>query len=114
MINKCNRITANLTLVPINITSHILDDVLKAKINGMNSINILAGENIKIKQEDENFTISAFSSGELTINYENLSNKPRINNVELIGDKTSKNLKLQDEMDSLSNLDIDNIFKNQF
>ena len=43
-------------------------------------------------------------------NYEELINKPQINNVELLGNKTSKDLKLQDEMESISNLDIDKIF----
>ena len=46
----------------------------------------------------------------VTSNYEQLNNLPKINDVQLKGNKTSKELKLQDEMDSISNLDIDKIF----
>ena len=46
----------------------------------------------------------------VTSNYEELTNIPQINNIELLGNKTSKDLKLQDEMESISNLDIDKIF----
>ena len=45
-----------------------------------------------------------------TTNYPELNDKPSINDVELIGNKTSKELKLQDEMESISNLEIDEIF----
>lgn len=41
-----------------------------------------------------------------TNNYEELSNLPSINNVTLIKNKTSKELKLQDEMSALTNMDI--------
>ena len=47
----------------------------------------------------------------VTSNYEELNNKPSINNVELLGDKTSKDLGLQEEMESLSNLEIEEILK---
>lgn len=44
-------------------------------------------------------------------NYEKLKNKPRINEVELIGNKTSKQLGLQDEMNSLTNLELDDLIQ---
>lgn len=44
-----------------------------------------------------------------TNNYNNLNNKPKINNVELVGNKTSKDLKIQDEMESLTNMEIEEI-----
>ena len=47
----------------------------------------------------------------VTSNYEELNNNPSINNVELLGDKTSKDLGLQKEMESLSNLEIEEILK---
>lgn len=43
--------------------------------------------------------------------YRNDVNKPKINGEELIGNKTSKELHLQDEMLSISNLELEEIFK---
>ena len=48
-----------------------------------------------------------------TSNYEYLTNKPQINSVELVGNKTSSELKLQGEMEALSNMDIENLLNNQ-
>lgn len=48
-----------------------------------------------------------------TNNYEYLTNKPQINNVTLIGNKTSSQLQLQDKMESLSNMDIEELLNNQ-
>lgn len=39
--------------------------------------------------------------------YERLDNKPQINDVTLIGNKTSLQLDLQDRMDTISNMDIE-------
>ena len=44
--------------------------------------------------------------------YEKLDNQPQINGITLIKNKNSKDLKLQDEMETISNLDIDKIFNN--
>ena len=48
-----------------------------------------------------------------TSNYNYLTNKPQINSIELIGNKTSNDLKLQDQMEALSNIDIENLLNNQ-
>ena len=48
-----------------------------------------------------------------TSNYEYLTNKPQINSVELVGNKTSSELKLQGEMEALSNMDIENLLNDQ-
>lgn len=48
-----------------------------------------------------------------TSNYEHLSNKPKINSIELLGNKTSDELNLQDKMEALSNMDIENLLNNQ-
>lgn len=48
-----------------------------------------------------------------TSNYTYVTNKPQINSVELVGNKTSRDLKLQDEMKALSNMDIENLLNNQ-
>ena len=45
-------------------------------------------------------------------NYNILNNKPKINNVELKDNKTSKDLGLQDEMEALTNMDIEEILNN--
>ena len=42
-------------------------------------------------------------------NYEDLYNKPQINDITLIGNKTSTQLKLQHEMQELSDSDIDDV-----
>lgn len=41
--------------------------------------------------------------------YNRSYNKPRINGVELVGNKTSSEIHVQHEMDEISNQDIDNI-----
>lgn len=45
--------------------------------------------------------------------YEKLKNKPRINGVELIGDQTSKQLKIK-ETEPLTNLEIEEIIQSVF
>ena len=42
-------------------------------------------------------------------NYELNTHKPSINSVELLGDKDSDSLGLQDKMDAMSNFDIENL-----
>ena len=48
-----------------------------------------------------------------TRNYEILDNKPQINGVELLGNKTSSQLKIK-ESDSMSNFDIEEVLSNIF
>jgi hypothetical protein len=57
-----------------------------AKINGVNTLTIKAGQNIEIEQEENTLIINGQS------NYNNLTNKPKINNVELTGNKTTSDL----------------------
>lgn len=68
--------------------------------------------------EEELSTLEEDSEEELTTlqedvggtdDYNNLKNRPKINNVELVGNKTSKDLRIQDEMESLTNMDIEEI-----
>lgn len=66
-----------------------------ALINGYNTINIEAGENIIIEQEDNILTISSEGGSGGTSDYEELENLPKINNVELKGNKISSDLGLQ-------------------
>lgn len=47
----------------------------------------------------------------VTSDYEKLNNLPQINKVELLGNKTPKELGLQEEMQALSNLEIEEILK---
>ena len=55
--------------------------------------------------------IATFEEGTMggTSNYNYLTNKPKINGVVLEGDKKSKDLKLQDNMESLTNMEIEEI-----
>ena len=70
----------------------------------------MCGE-VKYIEEDDDSTIlvpTDYPSGG-TSNYEDLMNKPQINDITLIGNKTSKQLKLQDEMTSLTNMEIERL-----
>jgi len=71
-------------------TTEIIDGK-DAKINGVNTITIEGGENVTIEQEGSTLTISATD----TTDYEELSNKPSINGVELSGNKTSSDLNIK-------------------
>lgn len=66
-----------------------------AKINGVNTLNIEAGTNITLDQDGDTLTINSTGGGSGgTSNYNDLTNKPKINNVELKGNKTSSDLGL--------------------
>ena len=66
-----------------------------AKINGKNSIEIEAGNNITIDNTENGIRINSTGGSGGTSNYNALTNKPKINNVELNGNKTSSDLGLQ-------------------
>ena len=66
------------------------EDRTNATINGVSAINIAAGENITLDQEDETLTINSTGGG--TRDYTALTNKPSINNVELNGNKSLSDL----------------------
>lgn len=79
-------------------------------------------EILTLEKDCEEFVIIEPSSKEIvtfeentggTSNYEYLTNKPQINNITLTGNKTSSELKLQDEMEALSNTDIENLLNGQ-
>ncbi len=63
-----------------------------ATINGVNTLNIVEGTNINIEQDGSTMTISATGGSGGTSDYSDLSNKPKINNVELSGNKTTSDL----------------------
>ena len=71
------------------------DNGADAKINGVNTLTIEAGTNITLDQEGNTLTINSTGGGGGTSDYTNLTNKPKINNVELNGNKTSSDLGLQ-------------------
>ena len=67
-----------------------------AKINGKNSIEIEAGNNITIDDTENGIRINSTGGGSGgTSNYNDLSNKPKINNVELSGNKSLNDLGIQ-------------------
>lgn len=65
-------------------------DGTNATINGVSTINIAAGENITLDQEDGTLTINSTGGG--TRDYTALTNKPSINNVTLSGNKSLSDL----------------------
>ena len=64
-----------------------------AKINGVNILTIEAGSNINLEQEGNTLTISSTGGG--TSNYQDLTNKPSINNITLTGNKSLNDLGIQ-------------------
>lgn len=70
-------------------------------------MNELKGKLNKEKMLQGNLSKSGSGSG--TLDYNKTINKPKINGFEVVGDKTSKDYKLQDEMDIITEQDIDKI-----
>lgn len=68
-------------------------------------------EELVVIESDDIEEIVTFEEGVTggTDNYNYLSNKPKINNVELRDNKTAKQLGLQEEMESLTNMEIEEI-----
>lgn len=67
-----------------------------AKINGVNTLTIEAGTNITLDQEGSTLTINSTGGGSGgTSDYTDLTNKPKINNVELNGNKSLNDLGIQ-------------------
>ena len=67
-----------------------------AKINGKNAIEIEAGNNITIEDTEKGIKINSTGGGSGgTSNYNALTNKPKINNVELNGNKSLNDLGIQ-------------------
>ena len=58
----------------------------------------------------EQIEIGEDTAGKGTTNYNNLENKPKINNIELKDNKTSKDLNLQDKMKEFTNIELESIF----
>lgn len=65
-----------------------------ATINGVNTLTLTAGDNITLNQSGSTLEISSTGGSGETIDYTDLSNKPKINNVELSGNKTTSDLGL--------------------
>lgn len=63
-----------------------------AKINGVNTLTLEAGDNITLEQEGSTLTINSTGGGGGTGDYTDLTNKPKINNVELSGNKSTSDL----------------------
>ena len=66
-----------------------------ATINGVNTLTIEEGQNITIEQVGNVMKISSSGGGGGSTNYNDLSNKPSINNVTLQGNKTLNDLGIQ-------------------
>ena len=68
-------------------------------------------EELVVIENDDIEEIVTIEEGAIggTDNYNYLNNKPKINDIELKGNKTTKQLGLQEEMDSLTNMEIEEI-----
>ena len=96
----------NITAEKVGDTTHItttdktgtttttdVTDGKDAKINGVNTLTVEGGANVSIEQEGSTLIISATD----TTDYPALSNKPKINNVELDGSKSLSDLGIKQE-----------------
>lgn len=76
-----------------------------ATINGVNTLTIEEGQNITIEQVGNVMTISSSGGGGGSTNYNDLSNKPSINNVTLSGNKSLSDLGIQPSGNYITNTD---------
>lgn len=69
----------------------------------------MTAENVlDVTLEESGHTLSvSIEEGGGTKDYRYLANKPKINSVELIGDKTAEDLRLQGSMEAIAEHDID-------
>ena len=70
-------------------------DGTNATINGVSTLTIEAGTNISLDQQGSTLTINATGGSGGTSDYTQLTNKPKINNVELNGNKSLNDLGIQ-------------------
>jgi hypothetical protein len=80
-----------------------------ATINGVNTLTIEEGQNITIEQVGNVMTISSSGGGGGSTNYNDLSNKPSINNVTLQGNKTLTDLGIQPSGDYVTPSDLSSV-----
>lgn len=67
------------------------------------------GKTITLGIEKNNNITLGLTRSSGTANYEALTNKPQINGVTLIGNKTSSEIKVQDPIGDITPQDIDNL-----
>lgn len=80
-----------------------------ATINGVNTLTIEEGQNITIEQVGNVMTISSSGGGGGSTNYNDLSNKPSINNVTLQGNKSLNDLGIQPSGDYVTPSDLSSV-----
>ena len=64
---------------------------------------------LDLKKEDKQLELNVDNTSIYEKNYEKLDNLPEVNGNKLIGNKTSKQLGLQDELDYLTNIEIEKL-----
>ena len=83
-------------------------DIINFEIGSNNEVSMQVGSS----RDEVSFDVVGGSG---TSNYERLSNKPQINSVELIGNKTSDELNIQRKGNyantRITNIEIDNLFR---
>ena len=84
-----------------------MEDELNIELD-KEDLDIILDEQNSIDAEIENSDIVSTGT---TKNYEILDNKPQINSVELVGNKTANDLNLQERIEVLTNLEIEEILK---
>ena len=80
-------------------------EIKDATINGMNSIELVAGKNINLEQKDNQLKISSLGGGGVS-DYNELDNKPKINGTELKGNLTNKDLGIKNGVDGKDGISV--------
>ena len=98
---KLDSIIINDLITKTDLSTTLTDYAQKTDLDSyLKPSNIIAGDNIILDVVDNNITIKATASGGAstggTSDFEMLSNKPKINGITIIGEKTSKDLGLLD------------------
>lgn len=104
-INDSNQI--NINVMDENVINYDLTDMTQTNMD------VITTDNVDMSFGDSDnvdFEMGARASG--TTNYNLLINKPKINEVTLEGNKNSNQLHLQDEMDYLTNAEIELLLDN--
>lgn len=81
-------------------------EIKDATINGMNSIELVAGKNINLEQKGNQLKISSIGGSGGVSDYNELDNKPKINGTELKGNLTNEDLGIKNGVDGKDGISV--------
>ena len=81
-------------------------EIKDAKINGHNTIEIIEGKNINLEQKGNQLKISSIGGSGGVSDYNELDNKPKINDTELKGNLTNEDLGIKNGADGKDGISV--------